>query len=189
MRKSLAYYITHPAVSLLARTRVTPTALTWVGLLLALGVGALIGLGYLLAAGLVVLFAGFFDILDGALARRTGQTTRFGAVFDSTVDRIAEGATLIGITALFLVRGEPAWTVILAGVAMLSSFLVSYIRGRAEAVKIDCQVGIFTRAERVIILALGLLIDQVLIVLAIITALSVITVIQRLVHVYRQTKP
>lgn len=188
VRKTIARYLTQPAVALLARTHMTPTTITWLGFLLALCAGALIAMGYLLAAGIVVLLAGYFDILDGALARRINQTTRFGAVFDSTVDRISESTTLLGIMVLFLSRGEPPWTIILVGVALPSSLLVSYIRARAEALNIDSQVGIFTRAERVVILSLGLLINQVLIALAIVTALSIITVIQRLVNVYQQTK-
>lgn len=156
--------------------------------MLALGAAALAGTGHLIAAGIMVLVAGFFDILDGALARRTNQVTRFGGVLDSTIDRICESVILLGIMALFVLRGEEAWAILLVGLAIPSSLLVSYIRARAETVKVDCQVGIFTRAERVVILALGLLINQVIIALAIITLLSLITIVQRLVHVYKQAR-
>lgn len=187
-RKSLAYHLTSPAVGLLARTHVTPTGLTWIGLVLSLFAAVLIGSGYTFAAGFVVLVAGYFDILDGALARRTNRITRFGGIFDSTVDRIAESAILLGIMVLFLFGFEDKWVVLLAGIALPSSLLVSYIRARAETLNIKCEVGIFTRAERVVILALGLLINQVVIALGIITLLSLITIVQRLAHVYQQTR-
>jgi len=196
IRKTVAYYLTEPAVWLLARTSITPNAITWFGLLLAAGTAALIIMGHLFAAGFLVLIAGYFDILDGALARRTKQTTRSGAILDSTVDRLSEAVVLIGIMALFLFTEEQSlfillnkeWAILLVGLALLSSPLVSYIRARAEALRIECHVGIFTRAERVIVLALGLLINQIVIALAIITVLSLVTAGQRLLYVRKQTK-
>ncbi len=196
VRKTAAYYLTEPAVQLLAKTSITPSTITWIGLCLAAGAAALIIMGQLLAAGFVVLIAGYFDILDGALARRTDQTSRFGAVLDSTVDRLSEAVVLLGILALFLFTEDQSlfallgrkWSILLVGLALLSSPLVSYIRARAEALRIECQVGIFTRAERVIVLALGLLINQVTIALAIITALSLVTAGQRLLYVRKQAK-
>ncbi len=148
----------------------------------------LAGTGHPFAAGWVVLLAGFFDMIDGALARRTNQVTRFGAVLDSTLDRLSEAAVLIGIIAYYLFDYNPVpykpWIILLIGITMIGSFLVSYVRARAEALNIECQVGIFTRAERVIILALGLLISRVpyvlVIALGIIALLSIVTVIQRL---------
>ncbi|GAH82948.1 unnamed protein product, partial [marine sediment metagenome] len=87
-RKVVACYLTEPAVRLLARTPITPSAITWFGFLVTVGTAALIITEHLFAAGFVVLIAGFFDMLDGALARRTNQTTRFGAVLDSILDRL-----------------------------------------------------------------------------------------------------
>ena len=189
-RKLIQSYITQPLVTLLAKTSVTPDMVTWFGFVLILAAAWLAGAGHLFAAGWVVLVSGFFDIIDGQLARSTNQVTRFGGVLDSSLDRISEGAILIGIAAYYL--NNPAvyhqWIILLIGVTMMASFLVSYVRSRAEAEKIPCQVGLFTRAERVIILALGLLINQLAIILPIIAVLSVVTVVQRLVHVYNQTK-
>jgi CDP-diacylglycerol--glycerol-3-phosphate 3-phosphatidyltransferase len=189
-RKLIQSYITQPIVTVLAKTRVTPNIVTWFGFILILAAAWLAGAGHLLAAGCVVLVSGFFDIIDGQLARSTNQVTRFGGILDSSLDRISEGAILIGITAYYL--NNPAvyhsWIILLIGVTIMASFMVSYIRSRAEAEKIPCQVGIFTRAERVIILALGLLINQLTIILPIIAVMSVVTVVQRLVHVYNQTK-
>ena len=191
VRNTAAYYLTQPVVGLLAKTPITPSAITWFGFLLAAGAAALIITGHLFAAGFVVLIAGFFDILDGALARRTNQTTRFGAVLDSTLDRLAEAIVLLGILVLYA-REQSVAHILLVGVALLSSMLVSYIRARAEALGLECQVGLFTRAERIIVLALGLLLNQIdnalVIALAIIVVFSFFTIGQRLIYVWQQTK-
>jgi len=197
VRKTIAYRITEPVVQLLATTPISPNAITWLGFLLTVGAAAFIATGHLIAAGLMVLFAGFFDILDGALARRTNRTTRFGSILDSTLDRLSEAALLLGILVLFLLTEEQSvlftllaqeWSILLISVALLSSLLVSYIRARAEAMGLECQVGLFTRAERVVVLALGLFLNQIVIALAIIVVFSFITAGQRLVYVWQQTK-
>lgn len=191
VRKSLAFYITQPVVRLLARTGITPDTITWLGLLIAIGAGVLVGIGHPFAAGFVVLVGGFFDIIDGALARRTNRTTRFGAILDSTLDRAGEAVVLLGLL-VFYTREQSTTGVVVVGVVWLMSLLVSYIRAKAEGMGLECEVGFFTRAERIILLALGLLLSQVgdalLIILAIIAALSFLTVIQRLRYVWRQTK-
>ncbi len=191
IRKALAYRFTEPVARLLARTSITPSAITWFGFLLTVGAAALIITGHLLAAGLVVLIASFFDMLDGALARLTNRVTHFGAVLDSTLDRLSEAVLLIGI--LIIYAGEQSITGIsLASVSLIGSLLVSYIRARVEALGLECQVGLFTRTERVIVLVLGLVLYQIdnalIIALAIITAFSFFTAGQRLVYVWRQTK-
>jgi len=179
-------------VRVLARTPVTPNFLSWAGFILALGAAALIVTGYPLAAGIVVLVAGFFDILDGALARRTKRVTPFGAVLDATLDRLSEGVILLAILAVYAIQPS-LLGVLLVGAALISSQLVSYIRARAEAQGLECKGGIFTRAERVVILALGLLLSYftpaLTIALAIIVVFSLVTVIQRVVYVWRQKPP
>jgi CDP-diacylglycerol---glycerol-3-phosphate 3-phosphatidyltransferase len=189
-RKLLQSYVTHPLVASLAKTHISPDMVTWFGFILILIASILAAFSYLFAAGWVVLLSGFLDIIDGALARFTNQVTRFGGILDSTLDRLSEGAILVGIMAYYLFNPGvyQSWIILVIGIALIASFLVSYIRSRSEAANIDCQVGIFTRAERVVILALGLLINQLPIILAIIAALSTITVVQRLIHVYQQTK-
>jgi len=191
VRKNLAFYLTQPVVRLLAGTGITPNTITWFGLLIAIGAGVLIATEHPFAAGFVVLVGGFFDIIDGALARSTGRTTRFGAILDSTLDRAGEAVVLLGLL-IYYTREQSTAGVVVVGVVWLMSLLVSYIRARAEAADLDCEVGLFTRAERVILMALGLLLSQVgealLIILSVIAALSFITVIQRLRHVWRQTK-
>jgi CDP-diacylglycerol--glycerol-3-phosphate 3-phosphatidyltransferase len=191
VRKSLAFYLTQPVVHLLARTGITPNTITWLGFLIAIGAGVLAGIGHPFVAGFVVLAGGFFDIIDGALARSTGRATKFGAILDSTLDRAGEAVALIGILVYYTQEQSTAGIVVV-GVAWLMSLLVSYIRARAEGMGIQCEIGLFTRAERIILLALGLLLSQVgdalLIILAVIAALSFLTVVQRLRHVWRQTR-
>jgi CDP-diacylglycerol--glycerol-3-phosphate 3-phosphatidyltransferase len=188
----MASRFTEPLVRVLARTPVTPNALSWSGFVLALGAAALVITGYPLAAGIVVLVAGFFDILDGALARLIKRVTPFGAVLDATLDRLSEGVILLAIMAVYAI--QPSLTgVLVVGAALITSQLVSYIRARAEAQGLECKVGIFTRAERVIILALGLLLSYftpaLLVALAIIVVFSLVTIVQRVVYVWRQKPP
>ncbi len=187
VRQAISHYLTDPLVQLLARTPVTPTTLTCLGFVVTVGAAVLIATGYLLIAGLVVLVAGLFDMLDGALARRTNRATRFGAVLDSTLDRLSEGALLLGIIFLFAGEGSTIG-ILLAGGVLITSMLVSYIRARAESLGIECTVGLFTRPERVIVLVLGLMLNQIEIALAIITTLSLFTIGQRLTLVWRYTR-
>jgi CDP-diacylglycerol--glycerol-3-phosphate 3-phosphatidyltransferase len=186
-RKALSCYLANPIIRQLARTPVTPNSLTLLSFLTATGAAALIVTANFLAAGFVFLVAGLLDILDGALARQTNRVTRFGAVLDSTLDRLAEGVVLLSI--LFFYADEASISgILLTGVVILTSMLVSYIKARAEAVGIKCTVGIFTRPERIIVLTLGLLINQLDIALYVIAAFSLFTAGQRLVYVWRQIK-
>jgi len=191
VRKVAAHRLSHPIVRLLARTGVTPNALTWFGLLLSLGAAVLIALKQPFAAGFVVLFAGLFDMLDGALARFTDKTTRFGAILDSTLDRLGEVVVLLGLL-IFFARELSTPGILVVGFTLPGALLVSYLRARAEAAGLTGEVGFFTRTERVIILSLGLLlsgIDYALITsLGIIAFFSYLTIVQRLLHVWHQTK-
>lgn len=187
LRRKLSGRLTGRIVSVLAKTHVTPSALTWFGFIISLVAAVLIAQDSLLAAGIVVLVGGSFDILDGALARYINRVTRFGAVLDSTLDRLSEAALLIGVLMLWASEGDQNG-VLLAGVTLTVSLVVSYLRSRAEALGLECKGGLFTRPERVIVLALGLLIDQLMIALLIIAAFSIFTVVQRLTIIRRQLK-
>ena len=193
-KRTLGSYLTQPVVRILAKTRMTPNDLTWFGFGLTLGAVVLIIYGHLLAAGLVVLVSSFFDMLDGDLARGTNQVTRFGAILDSTLDRMSEAGLFLGILVFYALNATPHSTmvILLSGIALIASFLVSYVRARAEGAGLDCEVGLLTRTERVVVLVLGLLLSQVdyalVIALAIIAMLSSVTVGQRLVYVWRQTR-
>lgn len=193
MRKALAAYVTKPLVTALAKTPVTPNMVTWLGFLVVLGAAALVYLGHPFAAGWVMLFSGCFDFVDGALARGTNRVTKFGGILDSTLDRISEAAMLLGVMGFYINRPDifQSWIVMLGGLAIVASFMVSYIRSRAEAAGLNCQVGISTRPERVVVLGLGLLLSPLshyflVGALGVIAVLSSITVVQRLVYVWQQ---
>jgi len=190
-RNVAAYYFTEPVVRLLSRTPITPSTITWFGFLLAVGAVAFIVTGHLFAAGFMVLVAGFFDMLDGALARHTKQATRFGAFLDSTLDRLSEAVILLGILVV-QAREQSMVGILLVVIALIGSLLVSYIRARAEALGLECGVGLFTRPERVVVLALGLLLSHfnyaLIVALSIIAVFSFFTAGQRLFYVWRQTK-
>jgi len=146
---------------------------------------------WLLLGGGLVLLSGVFDLFDGPLARAKGQSTRFGAILDSTFDRLGEAAVLLGLLILYLGQHsfrEP----LLIYITFVGSVLVSYVRARAEGLGIKCEVGIFTRAERVIVLALGLILGQwidmaVLIALCILATLALVTLVQRLIYIQQRT--
>ena len=190
-RKSLGRYFTDPAVWLLKKTPLTPDSLTWIGLVIAIGAAVLAATSHLFAAGWVVAFSGIFDLLDGALARATNRVTRFGAVLDSTLDRVAEAAICVGLLVYYLSQGSLIGTIVV-GAGMVGGQMVSYIRARAEGMDLKCEVGVFTRPERVVILSLGLLFAKfnpvLLIALGLIAGLSWITAGQRLYHVWKLTK-
>lgn len=191
LRRKAGRLLTDPLVPLISRLRLTPDIMTTIGLVLNLVAAVVIGFGHLLWGGIIFLLAGLFDLLDGALARYLEKTTKFGALFDSTVDRITEGAlflSFIFVTGVGVWPYNVTWQLVLIFLALIGSFLTSYIRSRAEGLDIDCTVGLFTRVERVIILALGLLLSQVFIALAIVVVLSFVTVGQRFVHVWRQAR-
>ena len=190
-RRSIGKYFTEPCVRVLEKTPVTPDALTWIGALIAVGSGVLAATGHTLAAGLVLLFSGLFDLLDGALARKTNKASKFGAVLDSTLDRVGEAAVMLGIVIFFAVNGN-ILGVVITGIAIIGSQLVSYIRARAEGIGLKCEVGVFTRPERIVILSLGLLLAAfnpvLLIAIGVMAVLSWISAGQRLLLVWQKTK-
>ena len=193
IRRNLAYRITDPIVRILSKSGITPNALTLSNLALNIFAAYVVATGYFLLGGVLVLVSGLFDLLDGALARFTKQTTKFGAILDSTVDRISEAAILCGLLIWYVPQEGASLKIVLIFVVLIGSFLVSYIRARAEGLGWQCQVGLFTRAERVIVLAIGLLINQiwvhsVFVALCVLAVFVFITVIQRLVYLWKQAK-
>ena len=187
IRRNLAYRITDPIVGILSKSGITPNALTLISLALNIVTAYFIAMGNFLLGGVLVLVSGSFDLLDGALARYTKRTTKFGAILDSTVDRISEAAILCGLLIWYIPQGA-SLEIVLVFAVLIGSFLVSYIRARAEGLGLQCQVGLFTRAERVIVLAIGLLINQVFIALCVLVVFVFITVVQRLVYLWKQGK-
>ena len=188
IRRNLAYRITDPVVRILSKSGITPNALTFINLALNIVAAYVIATGHFLLGGVLVLVAGLFDLLDGALARFTKQTTRFGAILDSVADRISEAAILCGILIWYIPQEDTSLEIVLIFVVLIGSFLVSYIRARAEGLGWQCQVGLFTRAERVIVLAIGLLVNQIFIALCVLVFFVFFTVVQRLVYLWKQGK-
>jgi CDP-diacylglycerol--glycerol-3-phosphate 3-phosphatidyltransferase len=186
IRRDLAYRITGPIIRILSKSGITPNVLTFINLALNIIAAYLVAVGYFLPGGLLVLTAGLFDLLDGALARYTKQITRFGAILDSVVDRISEAVIFCGLLLWYIPQEEAGLEIVLILVVLIGSFLISYIRARAEGLGWQCQVGLFTRAERVIVLAIGLLVNQIFIALCILAVFVCITVVQRLVYLSKQ---
>ena len=188
IRGTIASYITNPVVRILSKTKLKPNTLTFIELAISIGVAYAIVTGYFLLGGVLVLVSGLFDLLDGALARFTKQSTKFGAILDSAVDRISEAAIFCGLLIWYLPKEGATLEIVAIFAALIGSFLVSYIRARAEGLGLECRVGLFTRAERVIVLAVGLLVNQVFIALWVLVVFVYITVAQRLLYLRKQAK-
>ena len=186
-RRVMARYFEEPAARLLHTLKLTPTAVTITGLVLNLGVAYLAAVDLLLPAGLLLIVASAIDMLDGALARLTGTESRFGALLDSVSDRLGEAAVLIGLLVLFF-NDDSVAGVVLVSLAMVASFMVSYLRARGEGLGIRSDVGIMTRPERMAVLIVGMLVGHLLVPLGIILVLSTVTAGQRLHHLWRQTR-
>ena len=177
--------VVHRLMPFLFRKRVNPNLLTVLGALISLLAAAALALGWFIVGGVLVRVGGAFDLVDGVVARHHGISTRFGAFLDSTLDRLADMALLLGIAMYYALEGEPGF-VLLAGYALVASVLVSYAQARAELVVPAFRVGLLERAERVGILALGALLGLMVPALWIIAIGSTITVIQRFTHAYRE---
>jgi len=192
IRRNLAYRITDPIVRILSKSGIKPNALTLINLVLNIVAAYVIATSHFRLGGVLILVSGLFDLLDGALARFTRQTTKFGAILDSVTDRISEAAILCGLLIWYIPQGANL-EIVLIFIVLIGSFLVSYIRARAEGLGWQCQVGLFTRAERVIVLAIGLLINRIFIhsifiALCVLAVFVFITVVQRLIYLRKQDK-
>jgi CDP-diacylglycerol--glycerol-3-phosphate 3-phosphatidyltransferase len=183
-----------------SRSRISPNALTFIGLLINIGCGVLYGYGMFFTAGLLMIVANVFDMLDGQVARLRGRVTRFGGFFDSVMDRYSDIIVYVGIMVFYARDTEKHSTLLVAltGLALVGSVMVSYSRARAESLDIACKVGFLERPERVVLLIIGSLTEigpaanpfmhkmpQVLWVLAI---LSHWTVVHRIYHTWRELR-
>ncbi len=186
-RRSLALRVDRFPAKLLAKTGLSPNALTVLGLMLAVGVAWILAAGHFFLGGFLVLLSGAFDLLDGAVARASGRSSRFGALLDSTFDRFSEAALFLGLLAYYANQGSYQ-ELVLVGAALVGSMMTSYVRARAEGLGLTCEVGIFTRPERVIVLAIGLIFNQMLVVLWIIAVLANLIAWQRLFYVWQQVR-
>jgi CDP-diacylglycerol--glycerol-3-phosphate 3-phosphatidyltransferase len=137
-------------------------------------------------AGLVIIGSGFFDLVDGRVARLSNQVTRFGGFFDSIVDRYSDASLFFGLL-VFYARGNRFFYVVLAALAMISAIMVSYARARAESLIGTCRVGFMERPERLVLLIIGALFNVMAPVLWVIGVLSTITVIHRVIYTWQRT--
>lgn len=168
-----------PVVAWLAARQVTPNQVTLAALAVSALAAVLIAFGWLRLGALVLIVASLGDLVDGMLARSTDQASPFGAFFDSTLDRLGEGAVLAAVAYHFAVADRPL-LVALVVLALLGSLLVSYTRARAEALGVDCKVGLMSRAERLVLVIAGLLLGLLGPAIAAMAVLSLYTVGERM---------
>ncbi len=189
-----------PIANGLIAARIHPNTLTTLGFLALVASGVAFGFAHARLGASVLLFSGVMDMLDGRVARQGGLISRFGAFYDSTVDRLGESALMIGITLFFMNGGVSSqWTVyavIASTVALSTGLAVSYTRARAEGLNLECKVGLVQRAERILVLGVPVLFfgagPNGMLLFGIVAALglvSLITVMQRIHHVYKLTSP
>jgi len=182
-------------VRFLALTRINPNILTLMGL--AVNTYAAFLFGYangenqrrlFFYAGLVIIGSGFFDLVDGRVARASNQVTRFGGFFDSVVDRYSDASLFFGLL-VFYARGNRFFYVVLTALVMISAIMVSYTRARAESLIGQCRVGFMERPERLVLLIIGALFSWVMApVLWVLAVLSTITVIHRILYTWQRTR-
>ena len=178
-------HVTEPAGHALAKAGFTANSLTVIGLAGSVGAGFLIASGYARVGGLLSLLSGLPDMLDGAVAKATGRSSRRGAFLDSVVDRLSDAAVLAGIVWLGISRNEPR-VAVLAAMVLALSLIVSYVKARAESLGYECNVGIAERPERVVVLGVALLVGHVLAGLWVLVIAAAITVVQRIMRVWQQ---
>jgi len=185
--KEVFRQLLQPLARLLSAMRVHPDTLTHLGWTLAVASAVLFGLGHVQAAGAVMLLAGLFDALDGAVARESSRMSDFGAFLDSTMDRLSESAVFVGILFFYASTGHP-YGVLVSGVAMTFSLLTSYARARAEGLGLHCEVGLLERAGRVLILSLCAMAGFLTVGVSLVAAGALVTTAQRIFHVDRATR-
>jgi CDP-diacylglycerol--glycerol-3-phosphate 3-phosphatidyltransferase len=195
--KKGALRVIEPAISFLARNNVSPNTITTVGTLLTVAAGVVYATGHIMTAGWIMAVTAFFDVVDGEVARRTGRSTVFGAFYDSTLDRVADGALMAGLTVFYATNPvhHNLYMMVVCLAGIIGTFLVSYTRARAESLGIDAKVGVMQRPERIVLLSapqalFGLFWNGwVLIgIVVLLTVTAWITAVQRIAFVHRFTQ-
>jgi CDP-diacylglycerol--glycerol-3-phosphate 3-phosphatidyltransferase len=178
----------------LALTRISPNALTFFGLVINIGAAVLFGFAgadnqarMFRWAAATIIGAGIFDMVDGRVARATGQVTQFGAFFDSVIDRYSDLALFFGLL-VYYARAGRFFYIVLVAVVMTGSVMVSYTRARAESLIGSCKVGFMERPERLVLIILGALFNRMAPVLWVIAVLSTLTVVHRMYYTWQQTE-
>lgn len=190
--KERSRHLLDPTADVLAGAGVHPMLVTAAGLALSIYGATRVAGGALFSGGIFLVLAGICDVLDGALARRSGKESRFGAFIDSNADRVTEFAYFGAVLYYFVSRPQGYHPVQVAAVfvALAGSVLTSYARARAEGLGLDCTVGLMERPERVALLTIGLLLgSRMLTVVMVFLAVSTVsTFLHRVYHVYRITR-
>jgi len=171
----------------LALSRIHPNVLTFLGLVINILAAWLFARGRFVAAGLVVVGAGLFDMVDGRVARATDRVTRFGGFFDSVLDRYSDLALFMGLLVYYASINR-FFYIVLTAVVMTGSVMVSYSRARAENSIPKCKVGFLERPERVVLIIIGALFNRMAQVLWVIAILSNVTVIHRMIYTWQEAK-
>lgn len=171
----------------LALSKINPNVLTFIGLLINMVAAAFLATGQFRVAGGIIIFAGLFDMVDGRVARETNRVTRFGAFFDSVLDRYSDLGLLVGLLVYYGSINRSSY-VVLTSVVMTASVMISYTRTRAENIIPTCKVGFLERPERVVLLIIGALFDRMAPVLWVIAVIGNLTVIHRMVFTYAEAK-
>ncbi len=181
--------LTSPITRYFTRHRVHPNILTAAGFLISCLAAYIIATGRFRLGGFLILLGGTFDVFDGGVARASGRGSPFGAFFDSCLDRVAEIVISLGLLLYFMERGHHL-TVAVILVALGGGLMVSYTRARAEALGIECRIGFFQRAERIVLLGFSMLVgpSTAIVVLWILAVFSSFTAVQRMYHVYTVTR-
>ena len=174
-------------VNLLAALRVKPNILTLIGLFINIFAAVLFANGMFTWAGLVVLFAGIFDMVDGEVARRTGYVTRFGAFFDSVIDRYSDMILFLGLVVWYAKLDRILYAALVV-ISLIGSIMTSYTRARAESLIPACKVGFLERPERIVLLIIGALTNRMGAAMWVMAILSNWTVSQRIWHTWQETK-
>lgn len=190
IRESILRYVELPGARLLRALKLTPNAVTLISFAITVASAYLVGSGWLVAGGIVFLLGSGLDLMDGALARLTGTASPFGALLDSVFDRLGEAAFFVGL-AFYAIRGGASESflpifIITLFLALIFSQGVSYLRARGEGLGVFTRAGVMTRTERVILLGIGLLIDQIFWVLLLIAVVSCFTLFQRMFTIRRE---
>jgi CDP-diacylglycerol--glycerol-3-phosphate 3-phosphatidyltransferase len=172
-----------PIARAVGRLGIHPNTLTAVGMLLQVGVALVFGLGYIRLGGLLLLIVAPIDALDGALARALGKQSRFGAFLDSTLDRIADAVLILGLTAHYMHQGTTVMVTLLL-ISLVAVMMVSYVRARAETLGFSCKVGLLTRMERILLIAVLSALGLPVVMAWALAVLSIFTVAQRVLTVY-----
>ncbi len=181
-----------PIVRILVRYRLNPNHFTTFSLAISVISAIAFGRGNLRWGGILLLLGGLFDMIDGAVARSSNRVTRFGALYDSTLDRYAEIIVFFGIGFYFVSNNDPItktglWISMAVFIGIAGSVMVSYVRARAEGLGFDCKVGVMQRPERIVLVSLGAMISEIALVIAMIlvAALSNFTALQRIYYIWR----